>query len=105
VQLVKERSQGKVKAAIDANLGFRYTKRMFGISGEHLVILGIILLIAGPKRLPQLGNTLGKAMKNFKDGLAGVQNAQFRKVDDESESAEVVSETKVKPSEKEDKKT
>ncbi len=44
-------------------------------------------------------------MKNFKDGLAGVQNAQFRKVDDESESAEVVSETKVKPSEKEDKKT
>lgn len=69
---------------------------MFGISGEHLVILGIILLIAGPKRLPQLGNTLGKAMKNFKDGLSGVQNASFRKVEDEGDHAEVVSEMKAK---------
>ena len=72
---------------------------MFGISGEHLVILGIILLIAGPKRLPQLGNTFGKAMKNFKDGLSGVQNASFRKVEDEGDHAEVVSETKAKTQE------
>jgi sec-independent protein translocase protein TatA len=55
---------------------------MFGISGEHILILGIILLIFGPRRLPELGNTLGKAIKNFKDSVAGVEEAQYRKIDD-----------------------
>ena len=61
---------------------------MFGISGEHLVVLVVILLIFGPKRLPQLGNTLGKAIKNFKDAVSGVEDAKFRKIDDTSERAE-----------------
>ena len=56
---------------------------MFGISGEHLVILGIILLFFGPRRLPELGNTLGKAMKNFKDALSGVEEAKFRHLEEE----------------------
>lgn len=66
---------------------------MFGISGEHIVILGIILLIFGPKRLPQMGNTLGKAIKNFKDGIAGVEEASYRKLDDQKDAAQIVSET------------
>jgi sec-independent protein translocase protein TatA len=53
---------------------------MFGISGEHLLILGIVLLIFGPKRLPELGNTLGKAIRNFKDAVSGVEEAKFRKI-------------------------
>jgi len=67
---------------------------MFGLSGEHVVILLIILLIFGPRKLPQLGNTLGKAIKNFKDSVAGVEEAKYRKIDDETDRAEVVSETK-----------
>lgn len=63
---------------------------MFGISGEHLVILVVILLIFGPKRLPELGNTLGKAIKNFKDSVAGVEDAKYRKISDQSDAAEVV---------------
>lgn len=55
---------------------------MFGISGEHLLVLGIILVIFGPRRLPELGNTLGKAIRNFKDSLAGVEDAQFRRIDE-----------------------
>lgn len=51
---------------------------MFGISGSHLLILLIVLLIFGPRRLPELGSTLGKAMRNFKDGLSGVQDASFK---------------------------
>lgn len=51
---------------------------MFGISGEHLLILGIVLLIFGPKRLPELGNTMGKAIRNFKDAISGVEEAKFR---------------------------
>lgn len=39
-------------------------------------------MIFGPKRLPQVGHTLGKALKNFKDGLAGVREADFRKLED-----------------------
>lgn len=44
---------------------------MFGISGEHLLVLLVILLIFGPKRLPDLGHSLGRTMKNFKDAMAG----------------------------------
>lgn len=57
---------------------------MFGISGEHLVILGIVLLIFGPRRLPELGNTLGKAIRNFKDSVAGVEEATFRKIEEQN---------------------
>ena len=39
---------------------------MFGISFEHLLVLGVVLLIFGPKRLPELGQSLGRALKNFK---------------------------------------
>lgn len=55
---------------------------MFGLSGEHIVILLIILLIFGPRKLPELGNTLGKAIKNFKDSIAGVQEAKYRHIDE-----------------------
>jgi sec-independent protein translocase protein TatA len=55
---------------------------MFGISGEHLIILAIILIIFGPRRLPELGNTMGKAIRNFKDAIAGVEEASFRKLDE-----------------------
>jgi TatA/E family protein of Tat protein translocase len=56
---------------------------MFGISGEHLLILGIVLLIFGPRRLPELGNTLGKAIRNFKDAVSGVEEAQFRRLEEQ----------------------
>jgi sec-independent protein translocase protein TatA len=55
---------------------------MFGISGEHLLILGVVLLFFGPRRLPELGNTLGKAIRNFKDAISGVEEAQYRKIED-----------------------
>ena len=44
---------------------------MFGISGEHLLVLLVILLVFGPKRLPDLGNSLGRTLRNFKDAMAG----------------------------------
>lgn len=53
---------------------------MFGISFEHLLIVGIILLIVGPRRLPELGNTMGKAIKNFKDSMSGIEEANYKRV-------------------------
>jgi sec-independent protein translocase protein TatA len=76
---------------------------MFGLSGEHVVILLIILLIFGPRKLPELGNTLGKAIKNFKDSVSGVQEPKYRNLDDDADRAHVVSETKHEPASSETK--
>lgn len=36
----------------------------------HLVlILGIALLVFGPKRLPELGRSLGSSIRGFKDAM------------------------------------
>ncbi len=37
---------------------------------EVLVILGVALVIFGPKKLPELGRNLGKGLKNFKESLS-----------------------------------
>jgi sec-independent protein translocase protein TatA len=38
---------------------------------ELLIILVILIVIFGPKRLPQLGRQLGSGMREFKDGVTG----------------------------------
>ncbi|WP_413574741.1 twin-arginine translocase TatA/TatE family subunit [Bdellovibrio sp. HCB290] len=39
-------------------------------SVTHLLLLGLIFLVFfGPSRLPQLGSSLGKAIRGFKQGL------------------------------------
>lgn len=39
---------------------------MFGLSGSHLLIAGIVILLFGSKRLPELGASLGAAIRAFK---------------------------------------
>ena len=36
---------------------------------ELLLIIVIVLIIFGPKRLPQLGSSLGKTVKNIREGM------------------------------------
>lgn len=44
---------------------------MFGIgTQELLIILILILVIFGAKRLPSIGSGLGKAIRNFKQGVS-----------------------------------
>jgi sec-independent protein translocase protein TatA len=38
---------------------------------DLLVVLVIVLLILGPKRLPALGRSLGQGMREFKDSITG----------------------------------
>jgi sec-independent protein translocase protein TatA len=38
---------------------------------ELIVLLVVLLLIFGPKRLPEMGRSLGKGMREFKDSIAG----------------------------------
>jgi sec-independent protein translocase protein TatA len=46
---------------------------MFGISFEHILIVGVILILVGPKRLPELGNSIGKSIRNFKDSFNNIE--------------------------------
>jgi sec-independent protein translocase protein TatA len=38
---------------------------------DGLIVLLIVILFMGPKRLPALGKSLGHGMREFKDGITG----------------------------------
>jgi sec-independent protein translocase protein TatA len=38
---------------------------------ELLILLLVILLVFGPKRLPEMGRSLGRGMREFKDSISG----------------------------------
>ena len=38
---------------------------------EIIVVLVIALLILGPKKLPEMGRSLGTGMRSFKDAVSG----------------------------------
>lgn len=42
--------------------------------GEILLILAVALLIFGPTKLPQLGEALGKGIRNFKKSSEGLDD-------------------------------
>ncbi len=76
--------------------------RMPGM-GELLIILVIVLLVFGANKLPQLGDGIGKAIKNFKRGLNHDEDidvtptdrrveseSSARAIDDKVRDAEVV---------------
>jgi sec-independent protein translocase protein TatA len=51
----------------------------FGISvWELLILLLVILLVFGPKRLPEMGRQLGKGMREFKDSVTGKDEDEDR---------------------------
>jgi TatA/E family protein of Tat protein translocase len=39
---------------------------------DAIIVLLVVLLFVGPKRLPTLGRSLGQGMREFKDGITGV---------------------------------
>lgn len=42
-------------------------KLMFGLgTGELVIIAVVVILLFGAKRIPQMGGSLGEALKNFK---------------------------------------
>lgn len=44
---------------------------MFGLSTSHILILGLIVLLFGSRRLPELGASMGKALRAFKSATDG----------------------------------
>ncbi len=41
------------------------------LSPPELILLVVALLIFGPKRVPEMGRSLGRGMREFKDAITG----------------------------------
>ncbi len=57
---------------------------MFGLSLGHLLIVLVVVLLFGARRLPELGAALGKGMRAFKKGLDG-EDEERKKLDDKDQ--------------------
>ncbi len=54
----------------------------FGIGlPEMAVIFAISLLIFGPKKLPEIGRSIGKAIKGFQDASSDFQNELKKEIE------------------------
>lgn len=61
---------------------------MFGKigAGELILILAIALVIFGPSKLPQIGKSVGQAIKEFRKGATQTQKEINNLVNDEDSS-------------------
>jgi sec-independent protein translocase protein TatA len=57
---------------------------MFGLGWtEVAVILLVAIVIFGPKKIPELGGTFGKTLRNFKDGLRDASEDSLLEAEEE----------------------
>ena len=61
---------------------------------ELIIILVIVLVLFGPKRLPQLGKSLGKTMKAIRDGAEGKMADDEEKTDDDAAKKDATASSK-----------
>jgi sec-independent protein translocase protein TatA len=54
---------------------------------EIAIVVVIVLLLFGAKKLPEMGKGLGRGMREFKDGIVGDHS------DEEKETPEVIAST------------
>ena len=63
----------------------------FGHFPELMMVLILALIIFGPKRLPEVGEGLGKSLREFRKATSGVQDVAHRA---RSEVQDIARETK-----------
>lgn len=56
---------------------------------EALIILTVILIVFGVGKLPQVGGALGKGIREFRKGRAGLLEAGEEEEEEEQEEEEV----------------
>lgn len=62
-------------------------KLLFLGTWEIIVIVLVVLLLFGGKKIPELMRGMGKGVKSFKDGVNGVEEPEI-KADKEKENKE-----------------
>ncbi|MCC3422032.1 MAG: twin-arginine translocase TatA/TatE family subunit [Microcoleus sp. PH2017_01_SCD_O_A] len=59
---------------------------MFGLGLPELGIVAVVaILIFGPKKIPELGNALGKTLRSFKEGVGQADDESTQKDKDKEE--------------------
>jgi sec-independent protein translocase protein TatA len=53
---------------------------------ELIIVLAIALLVVGPRKLPELGRSLGGGMREFKDSITGKFDADLEPAELEAET-------------------
>ena len=49
---------------------------------EILILLAIVILIFGPKRIPQAARSLGRGIRNFRDSVSGEEKVELPEGED-----------------------
>jgi sec-independent protein translocase protein TatA len=63
---------------------------MFGLGLPEIGIIAVVaILIFGPKKIPELGNALGKTLRSFKDGVGLADDEAVEKEKDKDQDKEV----------------
>lgn len=70
----------------------------FGLGiGELTLVFGIVLLVFGAKRLPEVAGGMGKGIRDFKRALNGMDDETIQANPPQIQAASTESETKVLP--------
>jgi len=68
---------------------------------ELLLIFGILLLLFGARKLPEIGKGLGEGIRSFKSSLSGEEEKEEKVVKAKELESEIKEEKKVETTEKE----
>jgi sec-independent protein translocase protein TatA len=61
---------------------------MFGLGLPEMGIIAVVaILIFGPKKIPELGNALGKTLRSFKDGVGMTDDEVVEKEKEKEEES------------------
>lgn len=61
---------------------------------EIAILLLIVLLVFGPKRLPELGRSLGRGMREFKNSIKGGEHEETPELPPPAEAEKSAAETR-----------
>ena len=68
---------------------------------ELLLIFGILLLLFGARKLPEIGRGLGEGIRSFKSSLSGEEEKEEKVVKTKEIEPEIKEEKKIEATEKE----
>ena len=73
--------------------------------GELLIIIVVLIVFFGPKRIPDIAQSVGKGIREFKRAMKDVQDEVTKSVNEEPKSGAKEQKTIAEPLPKQDLKT